>query len=221
MVGGWTVAAGLQRQPFDPVSEMVSALMAVGATDRWVMTTALLAVGTCYIVTGAALRPAATAGRLVLIASAAAGMLVAVSPEPAVGASVSHTVWAVLGFAGLAAWPAWAWRRGSAVPWGLRPWACFGAVAVELILLAWFAAELITGAGQAYRHARDLPTRAIGQPALVLYLPDYLPDSSAPIWRANCLVVLTLRDNQIRALTRFGNPGPIARFGFPRTLPRD
>jgi hypothetical membrane protein len=157
MVGGWTVAAGLQRQPFDPVSEMVSALMAVGATDRWVMTTALLAVGTCYIVTGAALRPAATAGRLVLIASAAAGMLVAVSPEPAVGASVSHTVWAVLGFAGLAAWPAWAWRRGSAVPWGLRPWACFGAVAVELILLAWFAAELITGAGQA-----GLAERAVG-----------------------------------------------------------
>jgi hypothetical membrane protein len=149
MVGGWTVAARLQQQPFDPVSEMISALMAVGATDRWVMTGALLAVGACYIVTGAALRPAAAAGRAVLIASAAAGMLVAVSPEPAVGASVSHTVWAVLGFAGLAAWPAWAWRRGSPVPWGLRPAVCFGAVAVEVILLAWFVAELITGAGQA------------------------------------------------------------------------
>jgi hypothetical protein len=72
-------------------------------------------------------------------------------------------------------------------------------------------------AGQAYRHARDLPTRANGQPALVLYLPD----SSATIWRANCLVVLTLRDNQIRALTRFGTLGLIGRLGFPRTLPRD
>jgi hypothetical membrane protein len=148
VVGGWTVAAGLQRQPFDPVSEMVSELMAVGATDRWVMTTVLLAVGACYIVTGVALRPAASAGRLVLIASAAAGMMVAVNPEPAVGASVPHTIWAVLGFAGLAAWPAWAWRRGSPVPWGLRPGVCFGAIAVELILLAWFVAELITGAGQ-------------------------------------------------------------------------
>jgi len=62
-----------------------------------------------------------------------------------------------------------------------------------------------------------LPTRANRQPALVLYLAD----PSAPIWRANCLVVLTLAGNQIRALTRFGDPGLIARFGFPRTLPRD
>jgi RNA polymerase sigma-70 factor (TIGR02960 family) len=64
---------------------------------------------------------------------------------------------------------------------------------------------------------RLLPTRANGQPALVLYLPD----PSAPIWRASGLIVLTLRGNQIRALTRFGNLGLLARFGFPRTLPRD
>ena len=63
---------------------------------------------------------------------------------------------------------------------------------------------------------RLLPTRANGQPALVLYLPD----PSAPIWRASGLIVLTLRGNQIRALTRFGNLGLLARFGFPRTLPR-
>ena len=61
-----------------------------------------------------------------------------------------------------------------------------------------------------------LPTRANGQPALVLYLPD----PSALIWRACGLIVLTLRGNQIHALTRFGNPGLLARFGFPRTLPR-
>ena len=62
-----------------------------------------------------------------------------------------------------------------------------------------------------------LPARANGQPALVLYLPD----PSAPIWRANGLIVITLRGNQISALTRFGNLGLLARFGFPRTLPRD
>ena len=60
-----------------------------------------------------------------------------------------------------------------------------------------------------------LPTRANGQPALVLYLRD----PSAPVWRASCLVVLTLRGTQIRALTRFGNLGLLARFGFPRLLP--
>jgi RNA polymerase sigma-70 factor (ECF subfamily) len=61
------------------------------------------------------------------------------------------------------------------------------------------------------------PTRANGQPALVLYLPD----PTAPIWRANGLIVLTLRGNQIHALTRFGNLGLLARFGFPRTLQQD
>jgi RNA polymerase sigma-70 factor (TIGR02960 family) len=61
-----------------------------------------------------------------------------------------------------------------------------------------------------------LPTRANGQPALVLYLPD----PSAPIWRACGLIVLTLRGNQIHALTRFADLGFLARFGFPRTLPR-
>jgi RNA polymerase sigma-70 factor (ECF subfamily) len=61
-----------------------------------------------------------------------------------------------------------------------------------------------------------LPTRANGQPALVLYLPD----PSAPIWRACGLIVLTLRGSQIHALTRFADNGLLARFGFPRTLPR-
>jgi hypothetical membrane protein len=142
LVAGWTIAARVQPAPFDPVSQTVSALMEVGATDRWLMTGALLVVGVCYIVTGAALRPAGTAGRLILVAGAMAGMLVAAFPlHP--GVSLWHGVWSVLGFAGLAAWPIGAWRRGPSVPWGLRRPACFGAVAVQLLLLAWFVAEIL------------------------------------------------------------------------------
>jgi RNA polymerase sigma-70 factor (ECF subfamily) len=62
-----------------------------------------------------------------------------------------------------------------------------------------------------------VPTRANNQPALAYYLPD----PSAPIWRASGLVVLTLRGNRISVLTRFGYRGCLARFGLPRTLPRD
>jgi RNA polymerase sigma-70 factor (TIGR02960 family) len=61
-----------------------------------------------------------------------------------------------------------------------------------------------------------LPTRANGQPALVLYVPD----PNAPIWRASGLIVLTLRADRIQALTRFASPSVLARFGYPRTLPR-
>jgi hypothetical membrane protein len=157
LIGGWTVAAGLQPH-FDPVSDTVSALAAIGATDRWVMTFTFLIVGVCYILTGLALRPAKTAGRLILIAGAAAGMLVAASPEhPGGFGSVPHFVFASLGFAGLMTWPAGAAKRGPAVPWALRPAASAAAVAVQFALLAWFGAELILRADQV-----GLAERAVG-----------------------------------------------------------
>jgi len=85
------------------------------------MTLVFVTVGICDAVTAPALRPA---GRLILIGGAVAGMLVAASPEHA-GGSLAHAVWAMLGFAGLAAWPAGAWHRGPSVPWDLRPGALF------------------------------------------------------------------------------------------------
>jgi hypothetical membrane protein len=148
LIGGWTVAAGLQPR-FDPVTDTVSDLAAIGATDRWVMNLVFLLVGVCYILTALALRPANTPGRLILIAGSAAGMMVAANPEHAGGfGSVPHFVWAAIGLAGLTLWPAWSWRRGTDVPWGLRPSSAAAAVAVQFVLLAWFGAELILAAGQ-------------------------------------------------------------------------
>jgi hypothetical membrane protein len=148
LIGGWTVAAGLQPR-FDPVADTVSALAAIGATDRWLMTLVFLLVGLSYVVTALALRPAGTAGRLILIAGAVAGMLVAANPEHAGGfGSVPHFVWASIGFAGLTTWPAGAWRRGTAAPWALRSGAALAAVAVLFALLAWFGVELILGGHQ-------------------------------------------------------------------------
>ena len=148
LVGGWTVAAALQPH-FDQVAETVSALAAPGATDRWVMTLTFLVVGVCYVVTGLALRPARAAGRLILVAGATLGMLVAANPEHAGTAyPVGHIIWASVGLVGLTFWPAGAWRRGPGVPWGLRPAVAAAAVALLLAVLAWFVTELVTGAGQ-------------------------------------------------------------------------
>jgi len=150
MVAGWSVAAGLQPSPVDPLSEPVSALAALGAADRWVMSLTFVVVGACVFVTGLALRPARAAGRLILMAGAVAGMLVAANPEhPGTSFPVPHMICAAAGCAGVVAWPAVAWRRGPSVPWGLRPTASAGAVAVLLALVAWFGAELITGGGLA------------------------------------------------------------------------
>jgi hypothetical protein len=149
MVAGWTVAAGLQRS-FDPVADPVSMLAAPGAADRWVMTLTFVVVGACYFVTGLALRPARLPGRLMLMAAATAGVLVAANPEhPGTSLPVPHMVWAAAGCTALVAWPAGAWRHGPSVPWGLRPAVTAAAVTVLLALLAWFAIELVTGGGQA------------------------------------------------------------------------
>jgi hypothetical membrane protein len=148
LIGGWTVAAGLQPH-YDPVTNTVSALAAVGATDRWVMSLVFVLVGACYIVTALALRPARTNGRLLLIGGAIAGMLVAAFPEhPGGFGSVPHFIFASIGFAGLTFWPVAAVRRGDAIPWGLRATPAVTAVVVQFALLAWFGADLILGAHQ-------------------------------------------------------------------------
>jgi hypothetical membrane protein len=148
LISGWTVAAGLQPH-FNAVRDTVSSLAAPGATDRWVMTATFIVVGVCYVVTGLALRPAGLTGRLILIAGAVGGMLVAVNPvQPGVEFPWPHIVWASVGFTGLTVWPAGAWRRGPGHPWALRPAAAVAAVAVLFAVLFWFGAELILGGGQ-------------------------------------------------------------------------
>jgi len=169
LAAGWTVAASLQARPYDPVADSVSALAGIGATDRWVMTLAFAVAGACEIVTGLALRPARTAGRLVLMAGGAAGIMVAASPvHMGDGAPVSHILWATAGLAALAVWPAAAARRGPAVPWTLRPGVSGGAAVILLVLLAWFAMELITSGGQAGLAERVLGEAQAGWPFVVV-----------------------------------------------------
>jgi hypothetical protein len=117
------------------------------------MTLPFLVVGTCDVVTGLALRPARVPGRLILIAAAVAGILVAANPEqPGTSLPLPHMIWAAAGCGALVAWPAAAWRRGPAVPWGLRPAARGNRRrrdSAAFALLAWFGAELIARGGQA------------------------------------------------------------------------
>jgi hypothetical membrane protein len=148
LVGGWTLAAGLQLGSFDAVAGTTSSLTAEGAADLWVMTLALAGTGACHVITGLTLRSASSAGRLILMAGGAAVVLVAVFPETAGdGGSLPHTFWATVAFVALAVWPLAACRRGALVPAWLRPGACAVAAGVLLGLLVWFGTELI-GAGR-------------------------------------------------------------------------
>lgn len=61
---------------------------------------------------------------------------------------------------------------------------------------------------------RLVATRANGQPAFGLYLPD----PHAPVLHVGGLLVLTLAGDRISAITRFDN-SVMPYFGLPRTLP--
>jgi hypothetical protein len=167
LVTGWTIAATLQPRPFNAVAGTVSALAALGAADRWVMTLAFAAAGACEVVTGLALRPAAAPGRLILMAGGVAGVLVAANPEHA-GGSLAHAWWAGVGFAALVTWPGGAWRRGLSVPWGLRPTVSAVVTGIMIGLLAWFLAELVTRGGQAGLAERIMGVVQAGWPLAVV-----------------------------------------------------
>jgi hypothetical membrane protein len=149
LIGGWTGAAARQPGRFDSVVETISALAARDATDRWIMTAALAGLGICHVVTAAALRPAATAGRIVLATGGIATLLVAAFPLPAGdGGSMRHSVAAGIGFVTLAAWPALAARRSARTPAVLHPAVSLPATAVLVGLVAWFGVELALDDGR-------------------------------------------------------------------------
>ncbi len=145
LIGGWTAAADLQPVPFDPISRTISSLAAQGMPYRWVATFALLGVGACHLTTGLALRPAATAGRIMLMSGGVSGMLIAANPEPSQGGSVAHVAFSSVGVVLMTLWPVAAMRADPDAPFALRPAAALAAGFVAFGLLLWFTAELFSG----------------------------------------------------------------------------
>jgi hypothetical membrane protein len=145
LIGGWTAAADLQPVPFDAISRSISALAAQGMPYRWLITTALLGAGACHIATGLALRPAAEAGRVILIFGGVSGMLIATNPQHSHSGSVAHVIFSATGAVLMVLWPLAAMRREPGTPFALRPQAAWAYGLFTLGLLVWFAAELANG----------------------------------------------------------------------------
>ncbi|MFY9809068.1 MAG: DUF998 domain-containing protein [Pseudonocardiaceae bacterium] len=141
LIGGWQLAAARQRGGFDPVSQTISELAARGATDPWIMTTALVGLGVCHAVTAAAFAPAAVAGRLLLAAGGAATVSLAALPLPVSGDSLGHVVAATVAFPAMSLWPALAARRGGKP--AVAVW--LSAAVILLGLLGWFGSDYFGG----------------------------------------------------------------------------
>jgi hypothetical membrane protein len=144
LIGGFSLAGTRQPPGYDPIRDTISALAAVGATDRWIMTTALAGLGACHMITAAGLRPLRWHPRVVLGMGGAATVLVATFPQPAHGNSVAHTVAATVAFIALGTWPALSMDDSGGAPL-LRGWVPMGASGALLGLVVWFAAELHGG----------------------------------------------------------------------------
>jgi hypothetical membrane protein len=146
LVGGWTVAARLQPDGYDPSVQTISELAGADASHAWVMALAILSTGVCQLATALALRPAAPAGRLLLAAAGVCTVLVALNPLPAAGeGSIAHAVVATGSFAALAAWPLLSSPTRPTVPWGLRRTVAVTAGCGLLAVTALFFAAVVVG----------------------------------------------------------------------------
>ncbi|GAB2933410.1 hypothetical protein GCM10027280_21520 [Micromonospora polyrhachis] len=149
LFAGWTVAGERQPDGYNGVDDTISELAANGAADRWIMNLTLLAVGSCYLLTAAGLRPVPVVGRAILAIGGIATMLVTLFPQPEAGPSDAHGVIASVACLSVALWPAGAVLVGrlsgawpSALAWALRPAVALAVTGLLLVLVGWFAFEL-------------------------------------------------------------------------------
>lgn len=104
------------------------------------MTTTLIGVGSCYLLTALGLQPARRVGRIVLAGGGVATLLIATFQLPQRGYSLSHALAVILASVSMCAWPALsAYRRHWApllnIPVGVT------AAVVTVALTMWFALE--------------------------------------------------------------------------------
>ncbi|WP_181762965.1 DUF998 domain-containing protein [Rhodococcus spelaei] len=146
LIGGWVAAGSRQPPTYSPVRQSISVLSGDAATDQWVMTTALIAVGLCHLLTAAGLYGIRPAARIVLAASGLAGIAMAMIPQPEVGSIPAHVALAVLGAITLALWPAFVGSRAHRWPSLLSVRMCTIATLVFVVMTVWLLIEAQGGA---------------------------------------------------------------------------
>ncbi len=136
LIGSWTVAAA-RRSDFDSVRDTISALAALAAPERWIVTAGLTVTGACHLFTAAGLSEARPRGRVLLALGGVATLAVAAFPLPAAhGTSTMHAISATTAFVALSVWPgvaAHSSTRAGSDPFGRRIGYCATAVLVATL----------------------------------------------------------------------------------------
>jgi hypothetical membrane protein len=154
LIGGWTAAAARQTS-FDPLTQTISALAALEARERWIMTCALFGLGLCHMTTAFGLRAAPALGRATLALGGFCTLLVAAFPLSLHSEGREHVLAASAAFLCLAIWPLFGLSCAPAAPPALRPRYAVLASLVLLGMLAWlgWALEAESQLGLAERMA--------------------------------------------------------------------
>jgi Protein of unknown function (DUF998) len=138
---GWLVADAFQPASYSPIRKTVSVLAGHAGTDRWIMTSALLLVGGCNLVTAVGLTAVRLPARILLVIAGLSSIGIAASPEPVVGSTPQHLAWTSLGEVTIAVWPAFTGRRGLSKPLILSIRGAAIVTAVFMVLLAWLVIQ--------------------------------------------------------------------------------
>ncbi|MEQ4301932.1 DUF998 domain-containing protein [Plantactinospora sp. B6F1] len=155
----WSSAGVPQPPEYDPWADTISALSSYGPLDRVILVGLLAGLGVAHLVTAIGLRPVRPLARLVYAAGGLATVVVAAVPKVDSDTPPAHGVAAVIGFVGLAVWPAVAvlplphraapirhWPEPPGMvrdrPWVLRPGVGCSATVLMLGFGLWLATQL-------------------------------------------------------------------------------
>jgi hypothetical protein len=145
LTSGWVIADAVQPSSYSPMHKTVSVTAGYAGTDRWIVTTALLIAGACYLAAALGLATLRRSARVALVVSGIASIGIAGSPEPVEGSSFRHMVFTTVGAGMIAIWPALTARRGlrpsqlTSIPFALA------ASTVFLAMLGWLYVETRNG----------------------------------------------------------------------------
>ena len=140
LVAGFLAAAALQPRSYNPVRDTISELASQRATDSWVMTSALVSLGLCYLLCAAGLRPAGRVCRCLLATGGLATLAIAALRQPSHGYSLGHELAVIAAALTCCTWPAFAWHRPQHAPLLARH-PSYAAAGVQIGLAAWYALE--------------------------------------------------------------------------------
>jgi hypothetical membrane protein len=140
LIGGFAIATAIQPASYNPVHDTISELAGQGATNSWVMTSAIAGVGLCYLLAALGLHPAGGAGRVLLAGGGVATLAIAGFRQPAHAYSLAHELAVIAAALTCCAWPVFAsYPRHPALLLTRAP--SLAAAGVTLGLVTWYAVE--------------------------------------------------------------------------------